>query len=110
MHFQTQKNYVQLRKSNVKALGAKEAKAYHKWKQVWIIQEKIEILLILKVLEKEYDRSKSKLPIFDSGSKFLSLNVRVCNVEIIIRSVVHNVVGADADRLPKYSTLVGMLG
>lgn len=64
-------------------------------------------------------KSKQKIPTFDAGKfndsirqcciELLSLNVGVRNVEPIIRSVVCNVVGVDVDRLPKYSTLVGML-
>ena len=40
--------------------------------------------------------------------ELLSLNVGVRNVEPVIRSVLCNVAGVDVDRLPKYSTLVGM--
>ena len=40
--------------------------------------------------------------------ELLSLNVGVRNVEPVIRSVLRNVAGVDVDRLPKYSTLVGM--
>ena len=64
-------------------------------------------------------RSEKTIRTFHSGKfedcvrqcciELLSLNVGVRNVEPIIRSVLMNCAGIDVDRLPKYSTLVGML-
>ena len=41
--------------------------------------------------------------------RLLSLNVGARNVEPIIRCVLANFIGIDIDRLPKYSTIIGML-
>ena len=75
--------------------------------------------LLLENKELTEEQSKKSVPTFESGKfndsvrqcciELLSLNVGVRNVEPIIRSVLSNLVGVDIDRLPKYSTFVGML-
>ena len=84
---------------------------------------------VIKNIETEYDnlllkndddqQSEKVIHAFHSGKfedsirqcciELLSLNVGVRNVEPIIRSVLFNCADIDIDRLPKYSTLVGML-
>ncbi len=84
---------------------------------------------VIKNKETEYDNLLSKneddqrfekaIQAFHSGKfedgvrqcciELLCMNVGVRNVEPIIRSVLFNCAGIDIDRLPKYSTLVGML-
>ena len=81
-------------------------------------------IYILKIQNEELSSSKStdfkSTPKTFSGGKFtdpvrqccielLQLNVGVKNVEPIIHSVLHNLVGIEVDRLPKYSTMIGML-
>ncbi len=41
--------------------------------------------------------------------ELLSMNVGVRNVEPIVISVLKNLIGVDIDRVPKYSTIIGML-
>ena len=56
-----------------------------------------------------FDSGRFKDSVRQCCIELLSLNVGICNVEPIIRTVMCNIGGIKVDRLPKYSTLVNML-
>ena len=56
-----------------------------------------------------FDSGRFKDSVRQCCIELLSLNVGICNVEPIIRTVMCNIGGIEVDRLPKYSTLVNML-
>lgn len=78
------------------------------WKMMNLPWKMKKILQSPKTIPTYYADGKFNDSIRQCCIELLSLNVGVRNVEPIIRSVVHNVIGVDIDRLPKYSTLVGM--